>query len=833
MKWRKALIFCCVTAVLMTSGCNTQKKIIESTPVAVCEYTAQGEDLTELIKSSQEPVVLLENEGYRLLADNSGRFWVENVLRQTVWSTSAEPNSLPEGITDDAANSSAVLKYQAGISDDRTITSYEESVQREQYRVVKNDGTITVEQILGRFTKNMLLPKALSEARFSELIGKMEEFDARFVERQYTLYEKDSGDIKEKIPGIVNQPLHVLMENSNEQRNKQIHEAFEAIGYTVQDLENDQSAAQISLDDQGEIFKLNLEFALTQNQLKLTVPCKDIYNPDTAQLISIELMKYGALSKTGDEGYYFVPSGQGALFGFDSIKQTDYTLQYYGNDYTKGEKDPKTDYSGFPVFGIKRAVGGYMAVVEEGGENVRMRIQSIEGGYIFYPEITVMERISTNFGTGSDFYVSAPKPYKDNITIGYTFFEDEDFGYSQMAVSYREYLLKKGYLSSETVANETPFLMEVVNSLFVSQKKAGIRTVSEQSVTSFAQTKAMAESFKAIPNVILKLNGANQNGLFAQNPGRFTISKKSGGTEEYHSLKTYCKEKGISLFQTVTVPFVFSSTDIGGYSRSKSTSRTINNKPALVYYLEKSIFTQQDGEYSADVVSPSLYPDIAAQYEKLSVLQSAGLAVGELSSAVNSDFSEENFVSKSESKKMTEQSMSSMSRIFPLLGENPNDFTLPYISFIEKLPIGQKTNSFFEETVPFFSIVLHGYKEYTSNFWNNTTDRQVERLIAIESGSGIAYRFTQNIKKEMLNGPYSFLYNTDYALWHKTAAEDYNYVSKALSGLFGTPIKEHAYVSKGLSKVSYADNTVIYVNFTDAEVQAEGYTIAAKSYLRV
>jgi len=833
MKWHKTLIFFCISAVLMTSGCNIQKKTTENTPETVCEFTAQGEDLTELIKSSAESVILSENESYRLLTDNSGRFWVLSSVGQTVWSTSAEPNALPDGITDDSANSSAVLKYQAGISDDRTITSYEESVQREQYRVVKNGDKITVEQIMGRFTKNMLLPEALSEERFSQLIGEMEEFDAHFVERQYTLYEKASEDIIEKIPGIARQPLYVLMENSNEQRNQQIHEAFEAIGYTSKDLENDRSAAQISLSDQGEIFKFNFELTLTENQLKFNIPCKDMYNPVSAQVVSAELMKYGAFSKTGGDGYYFVPSGSGALFGFDTVKQTDYTLQYYGNDYAKGEKDSKTDYSGFPVFGMKLASGGYFAVIEEGAENVRMKIQSIDGGYILYPEIKVLERISASFGSGSDFYVSAPEPYKGNITIGYTFFEGENFGYSQMASSCREYLLKKGYLSSETVTGEAPFLMEVISSLFVSEKKAGIRTVSEQSVTSFAQTKVMAEAFKALPNVNLKLNGANKNGLFAQNPGSFDISKKSGGLKEYEILTAYCKQQGISIFQTVTFPFVFSARDISGYSRSKSTSRTINNKPALLHYLEKSIFTEQDDAYSIDVVSPSLYPDITAKYEKLSVLQSAGLAVGELSSAINSDFSKENFVSRNESKKITEQSMASMNKSFSLLGENPNDFTLPYISLIEKLPIGQKSNSFFEETVPFLPMVLHGYKEYTSDFWNNTSDRQEERLLAIESGSGVAYRFTQNLKKEMLSGAYSFLYNTDYALWYKTAAEDYNYVSKALSGLLGTPIKDHVYLSKGLSKVSYADNTVIYVNFTDAEVQSEGYTVAAKSYLRV
>ena len=74
-------------------------------------------------------------------------------------------------------------------------------------------------------------------------------------------------------------------------------------------------------------------------------------------------------------------------------------------------------------------------------------------------------------------------------------------------------------------------------------------------------------------------------------------------------------------------------------------------------------------------------------------------------------------------------------------------------------------------------------------------------------------------------------YATTFASWADEAVENYNYVNAALAPVSGAQMTAHEFLTDTLSKVGYSNGAVIYVNYGDADVQADGYTIPAKDYL--
>jgi hypothetical protein len=170
---------------------------------------------------------------------------------------------------------------------------------------------------------------------------------------------------------------------------------------------------------------------------------------------------------------------------------------------------------------------------------------------------------------------------------------------------------------------------------------------------------------------------------------------------------------------------------------------------------------------------------------------------------------------------------------FSLMGENPSVFTLQYMLYSEKVPMTSAGFSVFERDVPFIQMVLHGRVDYTSGYWNDTANAQFSRLKAIETGSGVSYRFADNVTREATETHNSFLFNVDFELRKETALAHYNYVSNALRGLNNQIITEHRHLSDTLVKVSYENSQVIYINYGCEPVQTGGLTIPAMDYVRV
>lgn len=95
---------------------------------------------------------------------------------------------------------------------------------------------------------------------------------------------------------------------------------YKRSGYTREDVVYDNSLFNIVIDMDRPHFTVGIEYTLTDDGLKVTLPANSIKEQGSFQIASIEILPYMTTAKRGNEGYMVIPDGSGAVMNFDNDK---------------------------------------------------------------------------------------------------------------------------------------------------------------------------------------------------------------------------------------------------------------------------------------------------------------------------------------------------------------------------------------------------------------------------------------------------------------------------------------------------------------------------------
>ena len=73
-------------------------------------------------------------------------------------------------------------------------------------------------------------------------------------------------------------------------------------------------------------------------------------------------------------------------------------------------------------------------------------------------------------------------------------------------------------------------------------------------------------------------------------------------------------------------------------------------------------------------------------------------------------------------------------------------------------------------------------------------------------------------------------YATAFDAWKDTAAQTYAFVNEALAPVSGALMVNHETLAEGGVKVTYDNGIIIYINYGDAPLNADGLVIPARGY---
>lgn len=199
---------------------------------------------------------------------------------------------------------------------------------------------------------------------------------------------------------------------------------------------------------------LDVEVLLEDESVLVRVPYERINCYADFSIVSIDMMPYLCAGSDNADGFLFYPDGCGAILKFDDYAHFKELSQYfsiYGNVEKSQQMldfyDQEQPTIMMPVYGISIGGNAMLAVVEEGAESTRISVSPST-------KIVAVNTVCANFQYRrgfDDMRVTSRsiKTYDKNaMPVDYAvrllFLPEGKDTYSDMAVTYRDYLMQRG-----------------------------------------------------------------------------------------------------------------------------------------------------------------------------------------------------------------------------------------------------------------------------------------------------------------------------------------------------------------------------------------------------
>ena len=314
--------------------------------------------------------LMLEEKGYRLYVDEvSGEVACVEIATGAI--LLSNPYDVASCGGSDATKkeilSQIVIQYTEN-GGTKYLYSFEEAAMREQIAVKRIKGGVRLEYIIGREESRKLVPRWITDENFQKFIvepmekavadGSMTSSNYKKLMTYYTkqdLEAKTSQRAKDQLlrlyPICAEKVIWTFEPNASTVELNWIESQIKAYcsEYTFEQMDADhEETGYKATDDQFPVFKLALEYSLTDHGMTVRLPCNGLrYDMTVYTLENISILPYlGAgnslnASKTDDlVDYNFYPDGSGALFDFTDLNLKTVTQvrgKVYGLDYAYHE----------------------------------------------------------------------------------------------------------------------------------------------------------------------------------------------------------------------------------------------------------------------------------------------------------------------------------------------------------------------------------------------------------------------------------------------------------------------------------------------------------------
>ncbi|WP_336790444.1 DUF5696 domain-containing protein [Paenibacillus sp. MMO-177] len=779
-----------------------------------------------------------ENDQLRLFADDqTGEIAVLHKQSGEVWRSNPpgrNDDSVAAGVNKDLLSSQIKLDFYNSFGQLNSINSYTDSVVNKQISMEKLPNGLSVTYQFGKMEKTVEdMPKMMSVERFESLNKKLDKTGQRALKIAYkenkekTAYERNDSAL-------------------NGLQLDRALKAIEAAGYTEEDLKQDMEELHFTQEKTApRIFKATIKYALDGNSLVASVPVADIQYPEEYPVNSVSFLNFFGAGGTGDKGSMLVPDGSGALINFNSGKTRypSYQQVVYGQDNTtaRTEDAAREEAVRLPVFGIIRGDSAFLGIIEE-GESVATINADISGrlnsyNYV-YPSFNVINKGQVTLDANGQ-QRSLPKfqenPMKSDFVVRYAFLSGEDANYQGMASYYKEYLTQNKALPAQgtvSVKEDIPFYLQLDGSISDKKHFMGIPYRALESLTTFSEAKDIINQMNQLDvhQIKLKYAGWFNGGVDHKVPKSIDVDDEIGGSKGLKDFASFAAGNGVTLFPDVAVLTANTGAD---FNETKSASRTLRGDPAVLYPVDLALNRRDIAKSPSYIVTPRLVESyVESALKGLGKFEVPGISLRDLANQLNSDYRKHNQIDRTESEQISREALAKLQGL-QVMGNGGNAYALPYLSDITNAPMGNSGFKLEDEQIPFYQMVIRGNVEYTGRPYNlsNYTNEKQYILKCLEYGANVYFEWIYEPNYTVKDTDHNELYAVNYKLWLDKAATMYQEVNKVLRNVRNEPITGHEKLQEGVYKTVYGNGISIIVNYNRSQVNVDGKTIEAESYL--
>lgn len=794
---------------------------------------------------AQQKELVAENEFLQFYMNkNTAEFAIINKRTNDIWySNPVDYDQDPIATLDNKEKLRAQLsiRYLNRRVQEGTLNSYTDSVKEDQIEIEEIDNGVRVTYTLGKEVSGTLIPKKITFERMENFLSKMTEDQRKEVLR---LYMEDKEN-----------EVYTLRTRAASFRQEEAAVWFAEVGYTVEEYFHDIEEHGIE-EEAGAFFIVPVEYRIDGETFIASIDAAGIINGETTTMTDIKLLEFFGAGSHEEEGYIFVSDASGALIHFNNgkVTATTYVAKVYGIDETLNynvESQINKDLSiRMPVFGISKGDKALLGVITDGISHASIigdvagKVNSYNVGHAEF-NIIPNGRSALQSMTGSGtLQLYQREPYDGKYEVTYFFLDKEHADYSGMARKYQSYLVEQGYLTKKEQKEDLPLYIELLGGINIRKTFLGFPYYGIEVLTTYEQAKNIIDKVKnrGAHNLKVIMNGWFNRGVHHDYPGKVKEIKalnRNGFNRK--AFIEYTQQEDIDLYFDVDFQYVYRDGYFDGISRNRDVARYFDNTVAKLKNSDLAIAdaTFRDSVLNPDkyILSPNLLLESAQSfYEKDKERSSLKLALRSLTNFLSSDFSTRNEVDREESRQYQIDTFTFFQeKGVDLLGRNSNDYALPYLIDIIDVPLQSNEYTIFDETVPFYQMVLKGFIEYAGRPLNLADDYQTELLKAIEMGAGLYFVWIHEENHKLKNTEYTNYYSVNFDTWYERAMEMYTTINEQLKKTQNQKIIKHQKIQEGVYRTSYENGIHVYVNYNneDVTIPNSGVIVKAKDFIVV
>ena len=146
------------------------------------------------------------------------------------------------------------------------------------------------------------------------------------------------------------------------------------------------------------------------------------------------------------------------------------------------------------------------------------------------------------------------------------------------------------------------------------------------------------------------------------------------------------------------------------------------------------------------------------------------------------------------------------------------------------MPLTSSQYMYVDEEIPFLTMVLKGIMPVYSEYVNFEANKTEYFLKMVESGAYPSFYITYENSSDLIYTNSSDLYSTQYSTYKDSIVEYDTKLRELASKTGDSNIIKHEKLDSGVTKVTYSNDVVVYVNYSKTAKTVDGISIDAMSY---
>ncbi len=556
---------------------------------------------------------------------------------------------------------------------------------------------------------------------------------------------------------------------------------------TSYDIVGDQVIAHI--DFIVEMISLDFTISIDGKDITFEILRDSINEYGDNRLTKLYLYEFfGTVYSDDVPGYYFIPSGNGALVRFSASSSINnvYRARFYSQDKYRQILREETALN-YPVFGVVEGVNqnALFTRILNGAEYAE---------YVYTPPTYQTEFHSQNVVFLMRENYIQPLSGTENVTIydaeiknyspkiQYTILDGNDANYIGFANQFKQELLNENILDTaykpQTLGMHVDVLMQ--------DYEQGLLFKNNYVMTSVDDLLNINNDLtsKGVENIQYTLRGYNNGSYSDRSFDNYTFDSGLGSVSKL-------KDLNVEFYYDPTITFSYSA------KIPSTTLKMINKVQYQIGYSR--------GDYYAYFTDPDvIFDHFDDAYNKLSTY--GGMALDGLSNELNSN---ENYQRNDLYQKYDDLFTTRLSMY------RPDFYNLDNASSFYMSSLYHNRSRFFTDSVPFEQILLSGTMEVYSQFLNFSSNIHIDVLKMIEYGIEPAFLITKEPSHLLTNTMNSDLYATYYGNLDYYMTDTYEKAFSALEHVIGEQIVNREILEVGVVRVDYANGYSVFVNYTD------------------